>query len=230
MSMQDTEPYDFEQKEQSVRLRKRRSSGAGSLAKRVYRGPARKRALRLARKLELSQHRYKRSFSLDLQVATGGGIQSYGYEFRLDQLPGFGEFTALYDSYRIEWVTVWAMPTQDNAPVQGSNYFVPTLLSVVDKDDATAPATLASVLEHGNVKYNYMNGMKKIAAFRPAIAADVFQSAIATGYSRQEMQWIDCAKPSVPHYGLKTWQEPAITGYNGIRLIADVYVSFKDTR
>lgn len=207
-----------------------------ALAKRRYAGPlgsgkrARqsKRLTKLGRKLQLSVHRYKRSYSMDLLTTASG--QGTGYYIALNNLPNFAEFTALYDSYRIEWVTVWAIPTQTEAPVQGANLFVPTLYTVVDKDDAAAPGTLASQLEHGNVRMVCMDKMKKVASFKPAVQGELFRSGATRGFNRLDDQWIDCAQADIPHYGLKIWTEPAMTGFNGIRLIADVYVSFKDTR
>lgn len=208
-----------------------------AFAKRRYSGPlgsgkrarqSRRAISKLGRKLQLSLHRYKRSYSVDL--LTTATAQGTGYQFSLNNLPNYAEFTALYDSYRIEWVTIWAIPTQTEAPVAALNYYVPTLYTAVDKDDATPPGSLASQLEHGNLRMVTMDKMKKLAAFKPAVQGELFRSGATRGFNRMDDQWIDCAQPDIPHFGLKIWTEPAMTGFNGIRLIADVYVSFRDTR
>lgn len=207
---------------------KRRSSSYLVPAKRVRRGGVGKRLARSLRKRNLSEHRYKRSYSMDL--LTTATAQGTGYIIQLNALPNFAEFTALYDSYRIEWVTVWAIPTQTDAQIAGANLYVPSLYSVVDKDDATLPANLFSILEHGNMKITTMDKMQKLCSFRSAVQGELFRSGATRGFNRLESQWIDCAQADIPHYGLKVWTEPAITGNNGIRLLADVYISFKDTR
>lgn len=208
---------------------KRRSSSYLVSAKRVRKGVQRYgRLTRSLRKRNLSEHRYKRSYSMDL--LTTATAQGTGYIITLNSLPNFGEFTALYDSYRIDWVTIWAVPTQTDAQVAAANLFTPSLYTVVDKDDASPPGTLAAQLEHGNMKITTMDRMKKLCSFKPAVQGELFRSGATRGFNRMQDQWIDCAQADIPHYGLKVWCEPAMTGFNGIRLIADVYVTFKDTR
>lgn len=178
---------------------------------------------RLSWKKQLNEHRFKRSYELDLWLAG----QAKGYHFKIGDVPNAAEFTALYDQFRLDWVVIWAFPAQNVAQVQAVATYIPTLFSFVDKDDSTAPGTLDDVLERGNKVNHLMDQGKKVASFRPHLDAEVYKSALTTSYSSKGGQWI--TDVDIPHYGWKAWVEPALSGNNSIRLVADLYFTCKGT-
>lgn len=204
----------------------------GPVAKRQRLAPKRKWAAKRTRKPvyklslknQLTEHKYKRSFQLDLW-AVG---QAKGYNFTISGLPNALEFGALYDQFRMDWVTIWAYPSQNSAEAAAAAVYIPTLFSYVDKDDATAPASLDEVLERGNKMSHYMDKGQKVASFRPHVDVEVYKSALTTGYASKAGLWID--NFDIPHFGWKAWLEPPLTGNNSIRLVADVYFTCKNSR
>ena len=71
-----------------------------------------------------------------------------------------------------------------------------------------------------------MDQGKKVASFRPHLDAEVYKSALTTSYSSKGGQWI--TDVDIPHYGWKAWVEPALSGNNSIRLVADLYFTCKE--
>lgn len=145
----------------------------------------------------------RRTYTLATLSANTGDTAN-GFSFALNSLPNYGEFTALFDQYRILEAIVSFIPLQNmSVATSGTTNYPGIFMTAIDYDDANLPAT--SDLQQ-------YESYQRIAAYRPCVRVVKPRSAVAlyngstfTGYgTAKHGQWIDAASPSIPHYGLKT--------------------------
>lgn len=122
-----------------------------------------------------------------------------GYSFQLSDCPSPGDFTALFDQYRITRIDVSFLPSAlDSTPAAQSSSLV---LTVVDYDDATAPTALGDLFEFNNCMV--WSGTERLQlSLVPRVARALYTGSFS-GYESAEAPWIDIASPAVQHYGLK---------------------------
>jgi hypothetical protein len=134
----------------------------------------------------------------------------FGLSFTVNSLDNFSSLSAVFDQYRIDEISV-LVDSQINLASNGAE--LGQLYTVVDVDDASAPTTLAQLGGYSSCTMsdgvlNHFHRWKP--QFAIAAYSGVFTSFAAT------TGWIDCASPSVQHYGLK--------GGSGATNSANVYV------
>lgn len=184
-------------------------------------------------------HRFTRTFNTDTAIIlnSGAAAAGYGYTFKLNDLPNQDDFTRLYDQYRIKAVKWQLIPKQGTATVfpptvlPGQVSIMPKIYSVIDYDDAAPPGSVDEMLQYENVKFTRANRTHS-RFFKPAIASEVFQTGITTGYAMRQNAWIDCNSNTVEHYGLKVWVEAstALTPRWDFDIICKYYMEFKNVR
>ncbi len=125
-------------------------------------------------------------------------------QFTLDAVSGYAELTALFDSYRIECVEVEFVPMYNMQSISLTGTVkVAELYTAIDYDDNNAAASLGAMNEYRTNKICTWNQRCK-RSFTPRAAAAVYGSGAFTSYAQVPAnQWMDCASPSVAHYGLK---------------------------
>lgn len=159
-----------------------------------------------------SIYRFKRKFRMADITLTGAPVagtdgptltSSHAYSFNLNEVPNVGEFTALFDSYRLEKVKIWfyANTTVSNAGGAPYESNVQLVLST-DYDDAAVPANMDELFQRQNSR------MKKLTSTsRTPVTHTISWPRANYGTSNAIMQskgqWIDAGVPSTPHYGLK---------------------------
>lgn len=131
------------------------------------------------------------------------------YKFKLSSLPGYTEITTLFDKYRIRGVRATFMPRinvfrlTDLGAGTTTATTSPPIFSVVDYDDATAPANAAVLHEYENCKVHYEFRPWSVF-FRPRVAIGTYGSGAFTSYSTGAANlWCDAASPDIEYYGLK---------------------------
>jgi hypothetical protein len=132
-------------------------------------------------------------------ITSSATIPSFGsHSITLSGLANSSIYTSCFDQYKFDEVEIWIEPTQS----QGS---VPTnigrLVTCVDLDDATLPSSFGVVesAQSALVTSAYAGHYHK---FVPHMAVAVYSGAF-TSFANEPADWIDCASPSVQHYGLK---------------------------
>jgi len=129
-----------------------------------------------------------------------------GYQFQLDQLPNYAEFTALFDAYRINCVVVRfnAMNTVFKGETDENNADTPTVYAAIDYNGASAPGSADEMKQYANVNVFPMYQARSFK-IRPRLAIPVYRDGATSAYIQQPRQWIDCNYADVPHYGLRVW-------------------------
>lgn len=163
-------------------------------------------------------------------AATGIWYGTWGFNFRLSDLPDSGEFQNLFDRYKITGVKIKVMPlvlAVDNGT--GNRGLSCILHDVIDHDDSSAPAASATGLknlqEYESYKCTDMAvGKQHKRYIVPRNAVGVYAGAF-TSYGNVRNMWIDAASPDVQYYGWKGMLE--ILNDTGIVLHVSLKVTLK---
>lgn len=129
---------------------------------------------------------------------------SYGFGFTLSQLPGYTDFTSLFDQYRIVQIQAVFHPFQNicNSPSQFPGY----LHSVLDYDDSVAPTSPSNLEQYDTYRLQSMLETQT-RIYNPSVSREIYLSLSTTGYEMSgqgtNAPWIDSASSTVPWYGLK---------------------------
>jgi len=184
-----------------------------------------------------NMHHFRRNTSFDFiyMQPEGGSAPSYaqGYQFQLDQLPNYTEFTNLFDMYRINYVVMRFIPTgtQVQTNVDGNNEEVPLMYVVIDYNNAGVPADQNELKQYGNCKVMAINRPFTLK-FRPRTATPVYRDGASSAYLQNDAKlWLDCNYADIPHYGVRLYV-PGGTQRNvyRVRLELTYYVSFRNTK
>ncbi len=144
----------------------------------------------------------QRAFNLGLVgPPTSGADTTTSYSFSLTSVPDSGDFTGLFDQYRILQISVEFLPTSQSGGGP--------LLTAIDYDDAATPPNLNELLEHATlIKTAPGNGI--VRTFQPRIAVAAY-SGVFTSFTQLVSPWLDNVSNGVLHYGLKVGI-PFVTG------------------
>lgn len=126
------------------------------------------------------------------------------YVFKLSSVIDSGDFTQLYDKYKITGIKVRIMWQCNQAGVSGTAV-LPILSYSVDHDDAALPSSLYQITTKGTSKVKVLGQRNYVDVYiRPKVAGALYQSLL-TGYSSVKAPFINSTYPDVQHYGLKFW-------------------------
>lgn len=161
--------------------------------------------------------------------ATGSADFSAGYTFKLSDIADYTQWTSVFDQYRFKKVTVMVQGANQTSN-QASNTLQP-LITVIDYDDATGPATKETALNFGSSFVHHPNCNDR-RSFVPRSASALYVNAgTFTGNAIMKNQWIDCAASTVLHYGFKAFVPVSTTtnifSYLGI---VEYVIEFKNNR
>jgi len=151
----------------------------------------------------------KRTCALAAQVAAGTAgdniiwnqsSRSVGYfNFSLSDLPNNGEFTALFNRYKITGVSLRFIPIVGTDATAGATTFMDTLAIQVDKSVRGVPVSIDEILESGNARvYSACQKPFKVWVSSPMAASTIAgSSAVLTN------PWLDSDANGIKHYGVR---------------------------
>jgi len=153
------------------------------------------------------------TWSIVTPAVAGTNFYSMSMLFRLADLPGYTEFQAMYDMYKIVGVALRIFPlfSDSNTATTGSVQGLGLVIhSVIDLDDAGVPAAsdagVNALREYGQSYkcQNLLNTGKWSRYFRPKTAGYLVDSAGVSQLAAVNKQmWVNSAQPSIAHYGVK---------------------------
>lgn len=168
---------------------------------------------------------YKRTQTEVITFSTASFSKSV--TFKLNYLPNYSEYSALYDQYMITKVAVKLVPRGNVSSIGsdlGSN-----LLSVIDYNDSGVLSSVDQANEYATVKRTTDRRMHT-RVFRPMFLRPAYVSSISTGYSSTR-GWISISDPGVVHYGLKfVWQNSSLLEEVEYDMYTTYYVKFKNSK
>lgn len=166
-------------------------------------------------------HNFKRTYNAGNLVTSTASPTLEAFNFSLNDLPGYTEFTSLYDFYKINRVKFRLVPFQTVSNSTGTtnnagNY---PIFHCLDFSDSAPPASLNEVMEYNNCVISRLyDGFTRY--FKPKFADTT--STPRDGY-------IATTSPSNNWYGIKIAipeTDSAMTYY----VIWTVYLSCKDPK
>lgn len=150
---------------------------------------------------------------------TGGALIG-----QLNQVPGYTEFTSLFDQYKIMAMKIRLSPRADSAEI-GTNQGLIKVFTAIDYDGGTAPTNIAGILQNESLKVSKAN-RDHVRYFRPRY--NVNTTAVAgTGY-KSTRGWLDCDNASVAHHGLQFVIQQLPAGVQSWDIVVTYYLAFKN--
>lgn len=123
------------------------------------------------------------------------------WRFRLSDVTGYSELTALFDEYKIEKVeiTIQRVSQGISMVTSGSTlaFFPPTLYTAIDYTDQTG-VDIELLSHYQNCRLHYPTQSVTKIVVNPRFAVDTYPG----GYSTKT-GFINTAYPSIHHYGVK---------------------------
>jgi len=185
--------------------------GRRSPSVQVWKYPSRSRsAARRKRKVRISgSHSFTRYATESVTKQCTGTTQAWAEEFSFDKIAGYTEFTALFDQYVINRVTISIQLI--NNPDAGRNFsdgsvnntttWFPKLWYIRDYDGGGTD-NFAAMKERQGVKFCVLKpNVAKAFTVSPKALVQTYRTATTTGYAPRKLS-VDLANTDVPHYGM----------------------------
>lgn len=167
---------------------------------------------------------FERTFTAPAITSSNAG-DTGSIQFSLDQLPGYTEFTALFEQYRIMQVRVLLSPLAANFGQSTTATTYPTLYTVIDVDDASTPTSVSQLQQYDTLEVT-PNAQVVERTIRPHAALAAYSGSLFTAFSMAPNGWwIDSSNVTVPHYGFK-WATDGVTTVSGSYQLYSVNLTF----
>jgi len=165
---------------------------------------------------------FSRSFGIG-QITTGPTSISGAYSVTLASIPGYTEFTALFDQYRIIQVTIQFSPINVGAVAL-------PIISVIDYDDANVPSTADELRQYQTLRT--VTGTQYFErTFTPRIAMAAYGNGVFNSFATQSPSiWLDSASSSIPYYGLKYYWTGRTGTDAGYDVVASIILQTRNPR
>lgn len=174
-------------------------------------------------------------FTMTISWTLGGMALNVGGARQMD-LPNSSELTALYDQYKIDWVEVDFIFSNNQSSVNSPGTNMPIMWVCKDYDDSNA-ASVTDIQQYESAKCWQMGEVGKThfkMRVRPKLASSVYNTGVSGTYSPQS-GFIDTAYTNVPHFGIKLAYDPiktpasaTLVGYLSIN--AKYHLTMKHTK
>lgn len=167
-----------------------------------------------------------------LHALSASVMNSQAGPFISTQVPSYLEFSALFDQYRIDSVTVKMIFTGNNSSINTSTSGLPLLQVCTDFDDVTPPIVKTELQQRPDTKYIQFSAKPyHSVTYKPKATFAIDGGGNGLTIARQ---WIDTATVDVPYKGLKIFydlQQIQGTGNIGnISFYVTYNMSFKGVR
>lgn len=174
-------------------------------------------------------YHFKRKLFLQDYLAVSTTQAAGAIQFALIDLPGYTDFTNLYDMYRFNKVVFKLIPKYTEVSlVPGSttqNANLQQIHSVIDYDDAVSPASINQLTQYQSHKMTRGNKIHTRVLI-PKCQTTVSGASAAP----KSKQWLDCDQNSLAHRGIKFIVPTAGTANTTLYYDLELtyYMSFKN--
>lgn len=205
----------------NTRSRVRRTIGGRKMVSRIRmrRTPLNKRP-----------HFFKRQVQLTSIYASPLGDTFGSYVFKLSDVPGYTEFTALYDMFRINKVLLNIEPTWNATDANSTSTltYAPDVHSVIDYNDSANAGSLNELREYSTYKRTRQGRCHK-RIITPAIQTQAYETLTTSAYTPKFRQWLSTDDATSPHYCIKYALDKTATGQTNFtfRVYATYYLEMK---
>lgn len=225
-AMEGEESFIFSQPETARRVeqrgRKRRHTqvyvGPSQTVRQITRVPSRR-----GRNPYKAVHFFKRTHNQGVDIITSNISEFLDcYNFSLQDVPGYTDFSGLFDYYRITGIRVKVIPylqSDSNSVGTTNNSGNPPIFYVVDTNDGSAPVSVNAVLEYND---------HKIATVWKGF--DVyFKPKFSDATQAERGGWVSTNNVTLDWYGLKIAIPPTVTATK-FYVVTTFYIRCKDPK
>jgi hypothetical protein len=156
--------------------------------------------------------------------------------FQLTDLNSYAAFAAMYDAYKINYVTV-TLQYLSNSAQTNSTSLLPTFYVYADQDDVVVPVSASQISGKQGIKKWQPTATKLMKSFRirpttlSTVEGAVSTSTVNANVPNKQM-WLDCVDASVPHFGCKIYcqdwtAQGSTSALNVVRIHYTYNVSFR---
>lgn len=159
------------------------------------------------------------------------GASTFGtFTFSLGLLPNNGEFTSMFQHYRINCVVLKFIPQYNNADTAAATANRLPVMHMATDYNSIAPWLSANdAFQYQNLKTVRTGGPFSHKIY-PRYLTDVFQSVASVSALSARRGWISTDAPAVQHYGLKYFLDSGGASSSTIKVYAKYYLSFKNVK
>jgi len=172
-----------------------------------------------------------------VNISTSGApaLSLYAWSFNLSQCQGYGEYTALFDMYRInkiKWTINWrSSGISKIETINNTLTGMPILHYWVDYNDTVTPSALSDFYQVNNGTVVPFSTMKRshTVVIVPKFQSRVYETG-GTGYTTAtdaKSAWCNMSDFAIDHYGLKTIiYTPGAAGSDYFDVLVEFDLSF----
>ena len=174
----------------------------------------------------------RRMIKFSAPIVFSASFQDGLVAFRLADLPGASEFTALYDQYKVDKFCVHFVPWQSVSETGGVD--PGTLLTAVDFDGGATGLTQSQFLEYESCQVTPIWQSKKVCVQpRAELNATDSNATVVSAAVAPRSTWWDCSNTAIYHYGVRWGAVPdgvLTSNHFGYNIWMEVFLTFKATR
>lgn len=172
-------------------------------------------------KMDNIPYKFVETLTIEGSFVTNTSVPSFkSYLWTLSDIANAGNYTALFDQYRLTQVEFWTFPTVSSGAING------LYKSVVDYDNASNLSSLANADEYQNVHVTTF-GSGHYRRLTPHAATALYAGTFAS-FGNVASPWIDCANPTVQHYGIKLVADVTTGGTFSFDVLTKYYFEFRN--
>jgi hypothetical protein len=153
------------------------------------------------------------------------------YNFQLGNCPGYADFAATFDMYRLRAAAIMFSPMITTNTSAATAVYLPRLFTCLDYDDANT-VTRAQIQQYDTCVVS-PPGSGIVRVLDPHMAVAAYAAGAFTSFANMENEWIDMASAAVQHYGVKYVVEGGATGQTVLQtytITVTMFWEFKATR
>jgi hypothetical protein len=166
--------------------------------------------------LRIMPHVSRGVVALSNASTTSGGLS-----FKLDDIPNFSRYTAIFDRYRIQRVEVSMYHASTTIEIKGAASLNPTLYcTVIDYNSSGAAATFNDLRTFRTCKVNMFGALQALKgcdhrSFQPRYIGVVEDATTSVVKGSSEDGWLNTETPNVPYFGYRYFFDQLTPAYTG---------------
>lgn len=158
-------------------------------------------------------YNFKRTFSVNIPVVNpvsgtisgSNGTVNTAIGLVLSDLPGYTDFTNLYDEYRILAIKTRWTPNYSAYSSGASNQalYPPTLCTVLDRNDASPPFARGVMMQYQTFREKQSSRVNKIYC-KTYCQTEIYKTGVTSAWgAARGKQWVNSTNVDVPYYAYK---------------------------
>lgn len=155
--------------------------------------------------------------------------------FKLTDVPGYTEFTGLFDEYKISAVKIMFMSpgvtTINNQTGGAPSFVIPMLYTCLDYTDDDVTLDIQDIREYQTAKIHHITKRMNSRYLKPCFQTLVYEG-VGQGYTPKR-GWLNTNDSSVEHYAIKYGLEPTggtVDNRYEIKIVCKYYLAFRNSK